>query len=124
MGNSSLRNAVTNRKRTVGGDDAQSKTAESGPVAPPLSESVVLLESRRRKGATSQTAAGAVGAAEKDDAELRRSKEIGDQIGKELRGLYADLVAQPVPDRFLDLLNELEAKTISSQTTSKSPGER
>jgi hypothetical protein len=29
-----------------------------------------------------------------------------------LRGLYAEVVAQPVPDRFLELLNKLEAGAI------------
>jgi Anti-sigma factor NepR len=34
---------------------------------------------------------------------------LGEHIGRELRGLYAEVVAQPVPDRFLELLNKLEA---------------
>ena len=39
----------------------------------------------------------------------RRSKpEIADQIGMQLRSIYDDVVAQPVPGRFLDLLQELE----------------
>jgi hypothetical protein len=37
---------------------------------------------------------------------------IGEHIGRELRNLYDDVVAQPVPDRFLDLLNRLEAGSI------------
>jgi len=37
---------------------------------------------------------------------------LGEHIGKELRGLYAEVVAQPVPDRFLELLNKLEAGAI------------
>lgn len=52
-----------------------------------------------------------------------RTADIGEQIGRELRGLYDDVVAQPVPDRFLDLLNRLEKKTISSEARSKSPRE-
>jgi len=52
-----------------------------------------------------------------------RTGDIGEQIGRELRGLYDDVVAQPVPDRFLELLNRLETKTISGDTRQKAPGE-
>ncbi|MGA8172429.1 MAG: NepR family anti-sigma factor [Methylocystis sp.] len=38
---------------------------------------------------------------------------LGEHIGRELRGLYEDIVAQPVPERFLELLNKLESGTIS-----------
>ncbi len=37
--------------------------------------------------------------------------EIADQIGLQLRSLYDDVLAQPVPGRFLDLLNELENRS-------------
>jgi len=37
---------------------------------------------------------------------------LGEHIGRELRGLYEDVVAQPVPDHFMELLNKLEAGTI------------
>jgi hypothetical protein len=45
-------------------------------------------------------------------ARVAASGLLGEHIGKELRGLYAELVAQPVPDRFLELLNKLEAGAI------------
>ncbi|MCI0466928.1 MAG: hypothetical protein L0Y57_07995 [Beijerinckiaceae bacterium] len=35
--------------------------------------------------------------------------EIADQIGLQLRSIYDDVLAQPVPGRFLDLLQQLEA---------------
>jgi hypothetical protein len=54
----------------------------------------------------------------------RPSNDIGEQIGRELRGLYADVVSQPVPDRFLDLLDKLEATAIPSSPGSKAPGKR
>jgi hypothetical protein len=42
-------------------------------------------------------------------ARARRSKsQIADQIGMQLRSIYDDVLAQPVPGRFLDLLQELE----------------
>ncbi len=36
---------------------------------------------------------------------------VYDIIGKRLREYYDGVSQQPVPDRFLDLLNQLEAKT-------------
>jgi hypothetical protein len=35
-------------------------------------------------------------------------RQIADQIGRQLRGMYDGLLNQPVPDRFLDLVRELE----------------
>lgn len=34
--------------------------------------------------------------------------DIADQIGVQLRSIYDDVLAQPVPGRFLDLLQQLE----------------
>ena len=34
--------------------------------------------------------------------------EVSDQIGRQLRSVYNDILAQPVPDRFLDLLKDLD----------------
>jgi len=34
--------------------------------------------------------------------------EIADQIGLHLRSVYDDILAQPVPGRFLELLRQLE----------------
>jgi hypothetical protein len=53
-----------------------------------------------------------------------RNVDFGDAIGKELQTLYDDLVAQPVPDRFLNLLNQLEKNMVSSGVSSSAPGER
>lgn len=36
---------------------------------------------------------------------------VYDIIGKRLRDFYDEVSQQPVPDRFLELLNQLEAKT-------------
>jgi hypothetical protein len=52
-----------------------------------------------------------------------RSLDFGDAIGKELQNLYDDVVAQPVPDRFLNLLNQLEQNMVSSGPGG-APGER
>ena len=37
--------------------------------------------------------------------------EIHDLIGQRLRSFYDEVAKQPVPDRFVDLLNQLEAKS-------------
>ena len=38
-----------------------------------------------------------------------------DMIGRRLRNYYDEVARQPVPDRFLDLLNQLEAKTAKKE---------
>ena len=40
--------------------------------------------------------------------------DVGTQIGFQLRTLYDDVLSQPVPDRFLDLLSQLETSSSSS----------
>jgi Anti-sigma factor NepR len=52
------------------------------------------------------------------------SSQIGEQIGKELRVLYEEVVTQPIPDRFLELLNQLETATISAKGEKKASEEK
>lgn len=40
--------------------------------------------------------------------------EIADQIGLHLRSVYDDIVAQPVPGRFLELLRKLESASLAA----------
>ena len=46
--------------------------------------------------------------------ERRRSGKVGDDvqahIGDRLRTLYEDVLSEPVPDRFLELLSQLERR--------------
>ena len=42
--------------------------------------------------------------------------EIYDLIGQRLRNYYDEVAKQPVPDRFMDLLDRLEAKTSSKKS--------
>jgi len=37
--------------------------------------------------------------------------DVQSHIGRQLRAIYDGVVAQPVPDRFLELLNELEQRS-------------
>jgi hypothetical protein len=39
---------------------------------------------------------------------VRCKKQIQDQLGKQLRDFYQDVLTEPVPDRFIELLNKLE----------------
>lgn len=41
--------------------------------------------------------------------------EISDLIGERLRSFYDDVAKQPVPDRFLDLLNQLQAASATDK---------
>ena len=41
--------------------------------------------------------------------------EIYDLIGQRLRNFYDEVAQQPVPDRFVDLLNQLEAKSLDKK---------
>lgn len=77
-------------------------------------EGLVVLNSRRppRERSPSQ----------KSRRDVDKNK-IGEEIGDQLRNLYKDVLEQPVPERFLELLNQLEAGTIS-KASSKAPGER
>ncbi len=37
-----------------------------------------------------------------------RKPQLSDQIGNKLKSVYNEVLSQPVPDRFLDLLKELD----------------
>jgi Anti-sigma factor NepR len=43
--------------------------------------------------------------------------EVSDLIGERLRSFYDDVAKQPVPDRFLDLLNQLQAASSPEKKT-------
>ena len=40
----------------------------------------------------------------------RRKPSVQDHIGQELRAMYDEVLRQPIPDRFLELLNALDEK--------------
>lgn len=49
------------------------------------------------------------------EAEAALPNELQGQIGKKLREAYSELVAEPVPDRFIELLQQLKAKERNSK---------
>ena len=84
-------------------------------------------EKRHAAGAENRTQGGATGVLDgtrRGGLDNSRGVDFGDAIGKELQNLYDDVVAQPVPDRFLSLLNQLEKSALSLDASSRAPRER
>jgi Anti-sigma factor NepR len=53
-----------------------------------------------------------------DDKMITSAKpEVSDLIGQRLRNYYDEVAKQPVPDRFLELLNQLEAASAPKKTS-------
>jgi hypothetical protein len=72
------------------------------------SQSTDLRAVAAAKEARPSTAVSTLGA-----ARVRKTApkpEIIEQIGLRLRGCYNDVLMQPIPDRFIDLLSQLEAR--------------
>ena len=61
---------------------------------------------KNRKSAASQSPDAAPEPAENTEPSL--GGDIRGKIGRQLREMYDDVLAQGVPDRFVDLLNRLE----------------
>ncbi|MFZ4531375.1 MAG: NepR family anti-sigma factor [Alsobacter sp.] len=50
--------------------------------------------------------------------------DMQSHIGRQLRAIYDGVVAQPVPDRFLELLNELEQRSADTEADTAATGDR
>jgi len=48
--------------------------------------------------------------------------EIQSRIGHQLRAMYDDVVRQGVPDRFADLIRQLDSQEAASQVDDKTDG--
>lgn len=118
MGNKNPENIVARAKAE---DDAFPGDSRYSPRPGPrrLEAFAGLMMSRDSFGDDRREANGPRGGGK---AQRQRPVEFQDAIGKELRNLYDDVVAQPVPDRFLNLLNQLETNVLSSPATSSAPG--
>jgi len=117
MGNSSRNNVVIGRKKSENGGEHEAAIASSSRPGSRATGTAELLAPHRRvvKAETPPLRDGAI----RRSTMGRPSNDIGEQIGKELRGLYGDVVSQPVPDRFLDLLDRLETTAIASPAGTK-----
>ncbi len=51
------------------------------------------------------------------------SSDLADQIGARLRSVYDDVLVQPVPERFMDLLRQLEGGPAASFARAKKDGQ-
>ncbi len=122
MGNSSRNNVVVERKKSEKGDEYEAAIASSSRPGSKVTRTAELvgLHGRAVKAETPALRDGAM----RRSAMGRPSNDIGEQIGRELRGLYADVVSQPVPDRFLDLLNRLETGATPSPAVNRAPAKR
>jgi hypothetical protein len=47
--------------------------------------------------------------------------DVQAHLGRQLRAVYDDMASQPVPDRFIQLLDALERQSARPQVTAKSP---
>jgi hypothetical protein len=112
MVNTPRKNAARNANAPEGADQSVGSARAT--------DSVVLLESRRRSSAPLAVSRKSGTSSE---AAKGKKSELSSQIGKELRGLYDEIVAQPIPDRFLELLNELESSAPSLTAKLETPGE-
>jgi len=61
---------------------------------------------QRQKNSTAERAPSA----ERATGEKALGRDIQAQIGQQLRAVYDDVLQQEVPDRFMKLLTELDAK--------------
>lgn len=119
MGNKNPENMVARAKAE---DDAFPSGARYSPRPGPRKlEAFAGVMMSRDEFCGDRRDGGAPRAAAKP-APRKRQIEFQDPIGKELRNLYDDVVAQPVPDRFLNLLNQLETNMLSSLATVRAPG--
>jgi hypothetical protein len=122
MRNSIRNNVVVERKQWENGDEREAAITGSSRPGSRATGTAEFLAPHRRvvKAETPTLRDGAM----RRSAMGRPSNDIGKQISRELRGLYDDVVSQPVPDRFLDLLDRLETTAIPSSAGSKAPGKR
>ncbi len=120
MGKSSWNNLAANTKSKKDGDDSNQPISSLARSMDPL----VMLDSHRRANSPAKSHNSDVkrGPVSSDCPASRDSKGVSEHIGKGLRELYGDTLAQPVPDRFVELLNRLEASTISPAAKAKRPG--
>ncbi len=51
------------------------------------------------------------------------NSEIQSRIGHQLRAMYDDVVRQGVPDRFADMIRQLDSPTAAEQVSKKDGGE-
>ena len=77
-------------------------------TAAPAPEAAQLEDVEGAMEATAETTAEVI-----EDTSARpkkRAANVKDHIGRQLRALYNEVASQPVPDRFMELLDRLDVK--------------
>jgi hypothetical protein len=64
-------------------------------------------EDREHRGEPSQSEAKRI---DLQQQKLMMDKRLQEQLGRQLRAIFADVAEEPVPERFIRLLEALEAK--------------
>lgn len=130
-GGSMVKNSPENAVARAASEDDEHRAETHFPGKLPRSLATVAAglgagaNSTRNLKSEDLAAMGGVSLCSSERAQKKmRNVDFGDAIGKELQNLYDDLVAQPVPDRFLNLLNQLEKNVVSSGMSIGAPGER
>jgi hypothetical protein len=86
-----------------------------GAPSPAPEEAAEQAEGLAAKGLDRAGEALAVAEPEGGEETASRSKKraanVKDHIGRQLRALYNEVASQPVPDRFMELLNRLDVKS-------------
>ena len=70
-----------------------------------------MLENKKNKGKAAKPAKKI-----KVMMSVAARPEVSDLIAHRLRKYYDSVAAQPVPDRFLDLLSQLDAATVAKKS--------
>ena len=97
-------------------DQNQAPSEESREIAKTLHSTELARREARSlpRGATPRPVCS-----RRDEAKLLSESRVGEHIANELRSIYEPIVSQPTPDRFIELLNRLEAGAIYEKARSR-----
>lgn len=109
-----------NRGKAGRGDKERSNLDDSGAMKKGAAPGFVGVRQERKAEARESGPSGPPGAARQRHPSV--SSDLADQIGARLRGVYDDVLAQPVPERFLELLRQLESAPGASFARAKKDG--
>jgi hypothetical protein len=80
------------------------------PAAPDRVERKRKLDGTMKDQRVPQAAPPPTGADDRDASMKSHPTDVQDHIGRQLRALYDEVASQPVPDRFMELLNRLDTR--------------
>lgn len=80
------------------------------PASPDRVERKRKLDDTMKDQEVPQAAAPPAGADDRSASLKAHPTDLQDHIGRQLRALYDEVASQPVPDRFMELLNRLDTR--------------